>query len=90
VFTRRPTVPAVVSVMDNSYLVEVSPPQPSTTLSDFDAPIALRKDKRYCTDHPIFNFVSYDCFNLSFRKFVMSLSSVSILRSYKETLLVPA
>jgi len=41
VFTRRPTVLASVSILDDSYLVEGPPPQPSATPSDLDVPIAL-------------------------------------------------
>ena len=70
--------------------MEGLPPQPSAFSSDLDVPVALRKDKRSCTDHPISHFVSYDRLTLSFRQFALSLSSVSIPRSYEEAILVPA
>ena len=36
------------------------PPQPSTSFSDLDILIVLRKGKKSCTDHPFLNFISYD------------------------------
>ena len=88
VFTCRSTVPLPVSVLDDSYSVKGASPQPSTTLSDLDVPIASQKCKRSCTDHPIFNFISYDHLNPLFLHFDLSLSFVSIPRSYEEALLV--
>jgi len=43
--------------------VDGPPIQPSAPPFDLDAPIAFRKGKRYCTVHPISNFVSYDHLN---------------------------
>ena len=65
-------------------------PQPSIPSSDFDIPIALCEGKRFCTDHPISHFVSYDRLTPFFRQFALSLSSVSLPRSYEEAVLVPA
>jgi len=64
-------------------------PQLSVPSSDFDVLIALRKGKRSCTDHPISHFVSYDRLTLSFRQFAMPLSSLSLLTSYEEAMLIP-
>ena len=58
--------------------------------TDLDVPIALRKGKQYCTDHPISHFISHDCLTLSFYQFALSLSSISLPRSYEEAILVPA
>ena len=66
------------------------PPQPSVPFSDLDISIALCKGKRSCTDDPISYFISYDRLTPSFRQFVLSLSSVSLPRSYKEVVLIPA
>jgi len=57
--------------------------------SDLDVSIALQKGKRFCTDHPLYNFVFYDRITPSFCQFVLSLSSIFILRSYENALLVP-
>ena len=61
---------------------------PRTSAPPSDS-IAFRKGKCSCTDYPISYFVSYDRLNLSFRQFVICLSSVSIPRFYKEAILVP-
>ena len=68
--------------------VEGPSPQPSAHLSDLNVSIALRKSKRSYTDHPISQFVFYDRLNLSFCQFALSLSSISIPRSYEEVILV--
>ena len=65
-------------------------PQPSTPPSDLDVPIVFWKGKRSCTDHLIFHFIFYDRPNPSFRQFALSLSSVSISRSYEKAILVSA
>ena len=51
---------------------EDSPPPQST--SDLDLPIAIRKGKRTCTEHPISNCVSFDHLSPSFKAFSLSLS----------------
>ena len=70
--------------------MEGPPLQLSVLFSDLDIPIALRKGKRSCTDHLISHFVSYDRLTPSFRQFALSLSSVSLPRSYEEVILVLA
>ena len=57
---------------------------PPTSLLDLS--IALRKDTRSSTTHPISNFVSYDSFHLRFRSFALSLSLESIPRNHQEAL----
>ena len=66
------------------------PHQPSTSPSDLDIPIALRKGNRSCTGHPISKFVSYDHLNFTFRQFALSVSSEYIPKACEETLLVLA
>jgi len=90
VYTHRPKVPTSEPVSASPSPVDGSSPQQSTSLSDLNIPIALRKGKRSCTDHLISNFVSYDHVNPIFRQFALSLSSESIPRFYTETLLVLA
>ena len=51
--------------------------------------IVLRKDKQSTTAHPIAHFVSYDHLIPSFCKFVLSIFSVSIPRTYKEAIMNP-
>jgi len=89
VYTHRLKVSAFEPVLANPSSVD-GPPQLSASLSDLDISIALRKGKRFYTDHPILNFISYDHFNPTFCQFVLSLSSKSIPRSYTEALLIPA
>jgi len=70
--------------------VDSPSPQPSTSLSDIDIPIILRKGNRSCTNHPISKSVSYDHLNSTFHQFTLSVSSENIPRSYEEALLVLA
>jgi len=90
VYTHRPKVPTSELILAIPSPVDGSTTQPSASPSDLDVPIAFRKGKRSCTDYPISNFISYDNLNPTFRQFALSLSSESILRSYREALLVPA
>ena len=64
-----------------------SPPPQST--SDLDLPIAIRKGKRTCTEHPISNCVSFDHLSHSFKAFSLSLSSLVVPKSYREALSHP-
>uniref|UniRef100_A0A2N9F081 Uncharacterized protein n=1 Tax=Fagus sylvatica TaxID=28930 RepID=A0A2N9F081_FAGSY len=66
---------------------EDSPPPQST--SDLDLPIAIRKGKRTCTEHPISNCVSFDHLSPSFKAFSLSLSSLVVPKSYREALSHP-
>jgi len=90
VYTHWQKVPTYEPVSAASSPVEGPPPQPSVPSSDFDVPIALRKDKRSCIDHLISHFVSYDRLTLSFRQFALFLSSVSLSKSYEKVILLPA
>ena len=56
-------------------------PPPST--SDLDLPIAIRNNKRTCTNHP--NFVSFDHLP-PFKAFSFSVSSLVVPKLYKEAL----
>uniref|UniRef100_A0A2N9EHC7 Integrase catalytic domain-containing protein n=1 Tax=Fagus sylvatica TaxID=28930 RepID=A0A2N9EHC7_FAGSY len=64
-----------------------SPPPQST--SDLDLPIAIRKGKRTCTEHPISNCVSFDHLSPSFKAFSLSLSSLGVPKSYREAISHP-
>jgi len=64
--------------------------QQSLPPSGLDVPIALQKAKRSYTNHPLYNFLSYDGLTLSFHQLALPLSFISILRSYEEALLVLA
>jgi len=88
VYSHQQKYSASESVPDDSSPVESPPPQLSAPPSDFDVPIALRKINWSCTYHPISHFVFYDHLILSFCQFALSLSSVSIPRSYEEATLV--
>ena len=66
IHTYRSKVPASEPVLTKPSLVD-GPPPLSTSPSDLDIPIALRKSKRSCTGHLISNFISYDHLNPTFR-----------------------
>ena len=87
--THRQKVPASEPVPATSSTVEGQPPQSSVPFSDFDVSIALHKGKWSCTDHLITHFVSHDRLTLSFHQFAMSLSSVTLPKSYEEAILIP-
>ena len=70
VYTHRLKVPASEPIPTIPSPVDSLTPPP-TSLSNLDIPIALRKSKRSCTDHPIFNFISCDNLNLTFRQFAL-------------------
>jgi hypothetical protein len=61
----------------------------SQSTSDLDLPIAIRKGKRTCTEHPISNCVSFDHLSPSFKAFSLSLSSLVVPKSYREALSHP-
>jgi hypothetical protein len=96
VYVRRrhqgvPLVPPQVAsppLPPSSASTSADPPLPPST-SDLDLPIALRKSKRTCTDHPISNFVSFDHLSSSFKAFSLSVSSIVVPKSYREALSHP-
>ena len=51
-----------------------------------DLPIALRKEKRTCIQHPLFNFASYSYLSASFHSFISSLDSHLVLKNVLEAL----
>ena len=61
----------------------------SNTQSDLDIPIALRKGRRSCTQHPISNFISYTKLFSPFKAFTTGLSDVVIPRNINEALSTP-
>lgn len=61
----------------------------SNTQSDLDIPIALRKGRRSCTQHPISNFISYAKLSSPFKAFTTSLSDIVIPRNINEALSTP-
>ncbi|XP_020258205.1 uncharacterized protein LOC109834580 [Asparagus officinalis] len=90
-YSCRPKVHAPESATAEASSPAVDPSHVETSIpSDLDIPIALRKGKRSCPKYPISLFVSYDRLNPSFRQFALSLSTVSIPRSYEKAMLVPA
>ena len=81
-----PIITNHVCLHDPEY-VPIDPLLPTTALdssasSDLDLPFAFRKGKQSFTMHPISNFVSYDRLSPLSRQFVMSISFVSIPKSY--------
>ena len=62
---------------------------PGNSTND-DISIALQKGKHICTQHPLFNFVSYSNLSSSFRSFISSLDSCSIFENVSEALSISA
>ncbi|KAL3512094.1 hypothetical protein ACH5RR_024811 [Cinchona calisaya] len=60
-----------------------------TSPSIDDIPIALRKGKRACTDHPIYNFVSYKKLSPSHYAFVSNLNKIQVPNTMHKALKVP-
>ena len=57
--------------------------------NDLDLPIALWKGVRSCTNHPIYNFVSYKGLSPGFRVFVTNLNKIQIPNNIQEALKLP-
>ena len=68
-----------------SSLSKVPAPSSSILKTD-DLPIALRRGKRTCTQHPIAHFLSYNRVSPCLHSFACTLSSISIPSSYKQAL----
>lgn len=83
----KQTYPPQITSWDpgnDSFKLPVSlPVNPSV---DYDRPIALRKGKHTCTNHPICNFFSYQPLSNPYRTFVNSVSSVKVPTSLKEAM----
>lgn len=61
-----------------------------SSTNDLDIHIVVRKGVRACTKHPISSFVSYDSLSLTYRAFVLSLSSISIPEGWQEAINYPS
>lgn len=64
---------------------ELSPKSPDID----DLPIAIRKQTRSCTLHPISKFVAYNTLSPKYRTFVSNLDSTEIPRNIQEALEIP-
>ena len=56
------------------------------SLNDLDLPIALRKEKRQCTQHPLSHFVSLEKLSPSYQAFVLKLNSIETPKIVQEAL----
>ena len=54
-----------------------------------DIPIALWKGKYNCTQHSLFNFVSYSHLSSAFHSFISFLDSCSVLKNVSEAMSLP-
>ena len=54
--------------------------------SDLDIPIAIRKDTRTCTQHPIAKYLSYYRLSKNYRAFTSSISNLFVPRTIKEVI----
>ena len=88
VYVRRSSAAATPVAPPDTASVPTPSPQASSDPT-LDLPIAHRKGIRSCTSHPISQFVSYDHLSPSFRAFSVSLSSVTVPKSYQEALSHP-
>ncbi|KAL5840222.1 hypothetical protein ACOSQ4_012830 [Xanthoceras sorbifolium] len=57
--------------------------------NDLDIPIALRKGVRSCTQHSIYNFLSYKGLSLTYKAFVSNLQQIQVPNSIHEALKIP-
>ena len=71
VYTHRPKISASEPVPANPLPVDGPSSPPLASPSDLEIHIALKKGKRSCTNHPNFNFISYDHLNPTFRQFTL-------------------
>lgn len=58
------------------------------TLQNLDLPIAQRKEVRSCTQHPIYNFMSYKRLSPNYRAFATKLTEIQIPSSTQEAMQV--
>ncbi|MCR2848127.1 hypothetical protein, partial [Heyndrickxia coagulans] len=54
-----------------------------------DRPIALRKGKRTCTQHPIQEFIAYDNLSHNHHALVSTFDEIQIPKSIQEALKIP-
>ena len=98
VFTSLPANPeSITAGLDPPHYVYLptAPPLPTVEMNNFapsnlNLSIAHRKGKRYCAQHSIFNFISYDRLTPLSRQFVLFVSSISIPKSYQKVLIMEA
>ncbi|KAL5851107.1 hypothetical protein ACOSQ3_006225 [Xanthoceras sorbifolium] len=57
--------------------------------NDLDIPIALRKGVRSCTQHSIYNFLSYKGLSPTYKAFVSNLQQIQVPNSIHEALKIP-
>jgi len=88
-----PTAADLAPIPNHAH-VTTDPPPPTVKLdlspfSDLDLPIALCKGKQSSTMHLISNFVSYNHLTPLSHKFAISISYISVLKSYQDAVMYP-
>ncbi|EXC05244.1 hypothetical protein L484_002665 [Morus notabilis] len=73
--------------LGNTSLEHAPSNQPDEDIDD--RPIALRKGTQLCTNHPIYNFISYGKLSSNHRAFVSNLDRIQVPSSIHEALLIP-
>ena len=58
----------------------------SSELDDLDLPIVKRKGVRSCTNHPIYNYISYKNLSPGYQTFISSLSDIKVPNTIQEAL----
>ena len=90
IYTRRTTLalrPAPASLPNHAQeSSEIATAQLPSTSTTNDFPIALRKSKWNCTQHLLFNVVSYSHLLSFFRSFISSLDSCWVPKNVSEAL----
>ena len=87
VYSRRPTEIPALPTSTPMEIVEMA--GKTSEPSDNDLPIALRKQPRSCTNHPISRFVSYSTLSRPFRAFTTNLDRTRIPTNIGEALASP-
>jgi hypothetical protein len=72
-----------------SKLMVAPEPQNLVEISEPDLPIAIRKQPRSCTIHPISKFMSYNTLSTSYRAFTTHLDNTPIPKTVQEALEIP-
>ena len=88
VYSMRSKLRIVETKMDQQCYQE-SKPIAIPEVSDLNLPIAMRKEVRSCTQHPISNFFSYNHLSPRFQVFISRLSGEEILKHIHEALQDP-
>lgn len=69
---------------DQTIPMQVQESKPEASFEDLCWPIALRKGKRTCTQHPICKYVSYKKLFRPTKSFVVNVTNEKMLETFEE------